>query len=227
MDYRIRCKQIEVVQHFTETNVQRLPVKDAKEAKTLIGLSEKRIILFYGFIRPTKGIEYMLYALQKVKDIIPNVLFIVDGKAQPSYKSYFNYLKQLVNDLELSNYVRFENIPKELTPITFAASDVVVFPYVSTTGMTPIAHLTAAAYGKPIIATNIDSFSQEFVDHENALLVPPKDADALSKRIIKIFTDDILSQKLSNNIAVYCAKRSVEKAIDDTIEIYKNVIHWE
>ena len=223
-DYRIRDKQIEVVQHFTDTNVQRLSGKDSEEAKTLMGLNGKKVILFYGFIRPTKGIEYVLYALQKVKDIIPNVLFIVDGKAQPNYTSYFNYLEQLVNDLELSSYVRFENIPKELSPTTFAASDVVVFPYISTIGMTPIAHLTAAAYGKPIIATNIDSFNQEFVDHENALLVPPKDADALSNSIIEIFTDDVLSKKLSNNITQYCAKRSVEKAIDEIIKIYQDML---
>ena len=124
----------------------------------------------------------------------------------------------------MSNYVRFEYFPKELSPTIFAASDVVVFPYISTIGMTPIAHLTAAAYGKPIIATDIDCFTQEFIDHENALLVPPKDADALSNSIIEIFTDNTLSQKLSNNIALYCAKRSVEKAIDEIIEIYQKRI---
>ena len=224
-DYRIRYKQIEVIQHFTDTNVQRFKGKDDKEAKILMGLNGKKVILFYGFIRPTKGIEYMLYALQKVKDTIPNVLFLVDGKAQPNYATYFNYLKQLVNDLELSSYVRFEeNIPKKLSPVTFAASDIAVFPYISSVGMTPIAHLTAAAYGKPIIATNIDCFNKEFVDHENAFLVPPKDADALSKSIVKIFTDDALSKKLSNNITQYCAERSAEKAIGEILEIYRDAL---
>jgi glycosyltransferase involved in cell wall biosynthesis len=223
-NYRIGDNRINIIPHFTDTNVQRFLDNDGEEAKTMMGLKGKKVILFYGFIRPTKGIEYILYALQKVKDIIPNVLLIVDGKAQPSYISYFNYLEQLVVDLELSNYVRFENIPKDFSPTAFAASDVVVFPYISTIGMTPIAHLTAAAFGKPIIATNIDSFSQEFSDHENALLVPPKDADALSDTIIEIFTNNALSKKLSNNVTQYCEERSKEKVIDEISKIYQDLL---
>jgi glycosyltransferase involved in cell wall biosynthesis len=224
-DYKIRDKQIEVVQHFTDTNVQRFLGKDDTEAKALLGLNEKKVILFYGFIRPTKGIEYVVYALQKVKDIVPNVVFLIDGRAHANYATYFNYLKQLVNDLELSSYVRFEeHVPEELSPVIFAASDVAVFPYTSTIGMTPIAHLKAAAYGKPIIATNIESFNKEFVDHENALLVPPKNPDALSKSIVEIFTDDVLSKKLSNNIAQYCAQRSKEKVIGGIIKIYQDIL---
>jgi glycosyltransferase involved in cell wall biosynthesis len=225
LNYRIKNKQIEVIQHFTDTNVQKFIGKDDKEAKILMGLNGKKVILFYGFIRPTKGIEYVLYAMKKVKDIIPNVFFLVDGKAQPNYATYFDYLLRLVSDLELSSYVKFdENIPKELLAVTFAASDVAVFPYTSAVGMTPIAHLTAAAYGKAIIATNIDSFNKEFDDCENALLVPPMNADALSKSIIKVLTDNVLSKKLSNNILHYCEERSRERAISDTVRIYQDAL---
>jgi glycosyltransferase involved in cell wall biosynthesis len=223
-DYKISNEQIEVVQHFTEAKVQRFLGKEKLEAKALLGLNEKKVILFYGFIRPAKGIEYVFYALQRVKEIIPNVLFIVNFKVQPAYVAYFSYLKQLVSDLELSNYVKFDDVSKELLPTIFAASDAVVFPYTSSIGMTPIAHLKAAVYGKPIIATDIDSFSGEFVDHENALLVPPKDSNALGNSIIEILTNDGLSKKLSNNISVYCANRSVEKAVDTIIKIYEDAL---
>jgi glycosyltransferase involved in cell wall biosynthesis len=224
-DYKIKEKHIEVVQHFTDANVQRFLDKDGTRAKTLLGLKEKKVIFFYGYIRPTKGLEYVFYALQKVKEAVPNVFFSIDGKTQTVYATYFNYLKKLVNDLELCNYVKFEDdVPEELLPANFAASDAVVFPYTSTIGMTPIAHLKAAAYGKPIIVTAIDSFNKEFIDHENALLVPPEDPNALSDSIIEILTDDRLSKKLSNNINAYCEERSREKAVGNIIEIYQDAL---
>jgi glycosyltransferase involved in cell wall biosynthesis len=163
--------------------------------------------------------------LPKVIDAVPNVVFSIVGEAQANYVSYLNYLRKLVAELELSDYVRFENhVPEEFLPVTFAASDAVVFPYTSTVGMTPIAHLKAASYGKPIIASNIDNFNKEFMDHENALLVSPRDPDALGRSVIEVFTDDALSKKLSNNITLYCAERSKERAIGDLVKIYQDIL---
>lgn len=167
----------------------------------------------------------MFFSLcKRLKKSFLTSYLLVDFKVQPAYEAYFSYLKKLVHDLELFNYVKFDDVSEELLPSIFAASDAVVFPYTSSIGMTPIAHLTAAAYGKPIIATNIDSFAGEFSDHENALLIPPKDSNALANSIIEILTDDELSKKLSNNILIYCANRSVEKAVATITKIYKDAL---
>jgi glycosyltransferase involved in cell wall biosynthesis len=221
-DYKLNNPQIEIVKHFTNIKADKKLVKDVIEAKRLLGFEGKKVLLFYGFIRPSKGIEYLLFALYQIKKLVPNVLLIIDGKAQPNYTNYLFFLEKIVKDLQLYDNVKFQDIAKERTPLVFIAADLVIFPYVSTTGMTPIAHLTAAAYGKPIIATNLDSFNEDLVDQENALLVPPKDVNALRDSIVRLLTDDVLSQRLSNNIAAYSSKRSVENAIDDIFRIYEN-----
>jgi glycosyltransferase involved in cell wall biosynthesis len=224
-DYNFIDDNIKIIPHFTNCNVKRFVEADNGSAKTFLGLYGKKIILFYGYIRPTKGIEYAIYALLKVKETIPNVLLYINGKAQPQYEPYFTHLKKIVNDLGLSQYVRFDNnLPKEFYPVVFAASDVAVFPYVSTVGMAPIAHLTAAAYGTPIIVTSVDSFADELLDYENALIVPPMNADVLSKRIVEVFTNDQLSKKLSNNLSQYCAERSNERIIGGMVTIYQKLI---
>jgi glycosyltransferase involved in cell wall biosynthesis len=223
-DYKISDEQIEVVPHFVHQKVTSFE-KDGINAKASLGLYGKKVVLFFGYIRPTKGIEYMLYALRIIIREIPNVMFSIAGGSQPYYATYLRYLGRLINELELSSYVRFEDyVPEEFLPATFAASDVVVFPYTSTIGMTPIAHLQAAAYGKPVIATNIDDFNTEFVDHETAILVPPKDPDALGKSIIEVFTNDLLSKTLSKNVTSCCARRSPEKAIAEIIRIYQDIL---
>jgi glycosyltransferase involved in cell wall biosynthesis len=228
-DYKISSGQIEIVPHFVQSYIgpesSSFVEKDSENAKVRLGLGNRKVVLFFGYIRPPKGIEYVLFGLRDVIKAVPNVMFSIIGKAQPNYGSYFDHIQQLVNELELSKYVRFENhVPEESLPLFFAASDAVIFPYTSTIGMTPIAHLKVASYGKPIIATNIDSFSKEFIDGENALLIPPKDPDAIGKSIIEVFTDADLSRKLSKNITLYCSQRSQEKAVDRTIEIYLDVI---
>jgi glycosyltransferase involved in cell wall biosynthesis len=222
-EYKINEKKIEVVQHFAYPNTYSFG--ENANAKVSMGLDKKKIILFFGYIRPTKGIEYVLQSFRKVVETVPNAIFSIVGKAQANYVSYFDYLKQLVNDLNLNSYVRFENhVPEESLPTIFAASDAVVFPYTSTIGMTPIAHFKAASFGKPIIVSDIDSFRNEFVDRENALLVPQKDSEALAKSIIEVFTDEALSKRLSSNIALYCEKRSQKRAINNITKIYCSVL---
>jgi glycosyltransferase involved in cell wall biosynthesis len=225
MDYKIDKAKIAIVPHFTDIKVREILKEDSTTAKSKLSLSGKKVVLFFGYIRPQKGVEYVLYALPKVIENVPKTIFSIVGKAQDNYVTYFKYLKQVVNELNLTEYVRFEDhVPEENLPVTFAASDAVVFPYVSTMGTTPIAHLKAASYGKPIIASNIDEFHAEFVDHENALLVQPRDPDAISKSIIEIFTDDDLSKKLSKNILHYCDKRPQERVIREISSIYQDVL---
>lgn len=225
IDYKISDKKIEVVQHFASPNKPNVGEDNSLNAKRRLRLYGKTVALFFGYIRPDKGIEYVLYSLPDVIRIFPNVIFSVVGKAQPNYHAYFDFIQRLVDKLELSQYVRFENyVPEELLPVFFTAADVVIFPYTSTIGRTPIAHLNVASHGKPIIATNIDCFEKDFTDHENAILIPPKNPDALSKSIIEVFADPTLSNRLSINVTKYCSQRSLEKAISHILEIYHDVL---
>ena len=67
-------------------------------------------------------------------------------------------------------------------------------------GATPIAHLRAASLEKPIVATDINFFKKEFINGENAILVPTKNPNKLARGIAKILSDQGLSQKLSKSM---------------------------
>ena len=198
--------------------------EEKEYAKRQLHLENKRIIMFFGYIRPSKGIEHAILAFPNLIEAFPNVIFSIVGRAQPNYYAYLNYLKQLVEKNNLSQYVRFENyVPEEILDIYFTAADVVVFPYTETVGATPIAHLRAASHGKPIVATDIDFFKKEFANGENAILVPTKNPNELEKAITQILSDHNLSYKLTKNMVDYCSLRSQEEASSRTIELYQQL----
>ena len=222
-DYKIEKRKIEIFPHSVDS-CRKTGEEEKEYAKRQLHLENKRIIMFFGYIRPSKGIEHAILAFPNLIEAFPNVIFSIVGRAQPNYYAYLNYLKQLVEKNNLSQYVRFENyVPEEILDIYFTAADVVVFPYTETVGATPIAHLRAASHGKPIVATDIDFFKKEFANGENAILVPTKNPNELEKAITQILSDHNLSYKLTKNMVDYCSLRSQEEASSRTIELYQQL----
>jgi glycogen(starch) synthase len=61
--------------------------------------------------------------------------------------------------------------------------------------------LEGMLYGLPIVATNIGGPSEILTDHFSALLVPPKNADALSGAILELLKNTSLRQRLGETAA--------------------------
>jgi glycosyltransferase involved in cell wall biosynthesis len=56
------------------------------------------------------------------------------------------------------------------------------------------------ACGTPVVSTDCPHGPGEIISHEkNGLLVPPANAEALSEAILRVLTDDTLSEQLSEN----------------------------
>ena len=195
-DYGIDEKKIEILPHSVNS-CKRIEEEDKENAKRQLLLQNRKIVLFFGYIRPSKGVEYAILALPSLIKTYPDIVLSIVGRAQPNYYDYFDNIRKLVEKHNLTQHVRFENyVPEETLNLFFAAADVVVFPYIETVGATPIAHLRAASLEKPIVATDIDFFKKEFINGENAILVPTRNPNKLAKGITKILSDQGLSQKL-------------------------------
>jgi glycosyltransferase involved in cell wall biosynthesis len=82
-----------------------------------LGISNKRkVILFFGFIREYKGLEYLLKALPIVKTYDPGILLLVVGEVwgrQHNYDRYVNMIKELdieANIVFINRYVYNEEV---------------------------------------------------------------------------------------------------------------------
>ena len=151
------------------------------EARTRLLLSEdKFLLLFFGLVRPYKGLKQLLQALSllQIQGIMPHLM--VAGEFWEDQQRYQN----LIDQLGLAAQVNLENryIPDEEIEYFFSAADCLVAAYVSGTqsGVVNI----AASFGLPMIVT--DLVAQGIADENRHLLraiVPAGDVHALAKAI--------------------------------------------
>lgn len=152
------------------------------------------VVLFFGFVRPYKGLDYLIQALPLVLEKLPVHLLVV-GEFWVSPEVYY----RLARDLGVESAVTFVNryIPNEELGPYFDIADVVVLPYVSAT-QSAVVQL-AFSFGKPVITTHVGGLHEVVEDGTTGLLVPPRDALALADAILR-FYEQGLGPRLTANI---------------------------
>lgn len=122
-------------------------VPPQKVAKREIGLAHSdRIILFFGAIRPYKGVEEILDVAQGFAEE-EKTFFIIAGR--PLTKVYKKELDGIASDKPCIR-MYLEHISEEKVPLLFGAADLVLLPYrrILNSGTA----FLALTFGKPIMA---------------------------------------------------------------------------
>lgn len=145
--------------------------------------SETPLILFFGFVRPYKGLEDLVEALSEAET--PARLWVVGELWQGGRAE----LDAQVAALGLSGRVRVvdEYVPNEAVGQYFSAADVVALPYRSGTGSGVLQ--LAFGHRRPVIATAVGSQADAVRDGATGYLTPPRDPGALAKAIDQFFRD--------------------------------------
>ena len=116
----------------------------------------------------------------------PTILvFILLGRSSiKEHKSYYEYFRKRVEDLELSKQIYFlPPFSYEMMPFVYSLSDAIInFP---TVDAFPSTLIEASACAKPIITAQLPSYQSTFVE-EFCTLVPPHDIASLAAAIVKI-----------------------------------------
>jgi glycosyltransferase involved in cell wall biosynthesis len=153
------------------------------------------VLLFFGFVRPYKGLEYLLQALPLVRREL-NVHLLVVGE----FWSPLEFYQRYADEFGVAEAVTFVNryVPNEELQPYFEMADVVVLPYISAT-QSAVVQL-AFGFGKPVITTRVGGLHEAVTDGVNGLIVPPQDEQALAEAIVRYFRDD-MAGRLSSAIA--------------------------
>jgi glycosyltransferase involved in cell wall biosynthesis len=103
-----------------------------------------------------------------------------------------------------------------------SAIDVLVVP--SLLEGFPMITLEGMAMAKPIIATRINGITEQLVDGESGILIPPKDPVAIAEAIVRLSTDKELAQKLGSEGRRRVEKEfTVEKMVSETEKVYQSL----
>ncbi len=167
--------------NFDILKIDHLPSKE--DAKHELGLDNKDTILFFGFIRPYKGLLPLIQIMPKLIEQKPDLRLLIVGEFWKDKDLYYN----LINTLNIQRFLRVYDgyIPNEQVPKYFCASDFVVLPYKSATGSAIVQ--MAYNFNKPVVATKVGSLSDVVMDGVTGYLVDKDNPEQLIQAILKMF----------------------------------------
>jgi glycosyltransferase involved in cell wall biosynthesis len=147
---------------------------------------QRPLLLFFGFVRPYKGLDVLLQALAKVVTSRGVHLLIV-GEFWEDKERYQDQIREL--NLEETVTIVDSYVPDEELLTYVKSSDLVVLPYRSATQSAVVQ--VAFAANKPVITTTVGGLPDVVEDQKTGLLVPPDDPDALAQAIERFFADEL------------------------------------
>jgi glycosyltransferase involved in cell wall biosynthesis len=170
-------------------------------------------ILFFGFVRPYKGLEYLIESIPLIiKHMDLNLLVVGEfWEEESKYKKQIERLKVKDNIKLIDKYV-----PNEEVALYFAAADVVVLPYISVTG----SGIVQLAFGcnTPVITTNVGSLPEVVSNGNTGLIVNPSDSSAIANAVLTFYEKN-MEKVFIKNIRTGKKQFSWDKMIE-TIESF-------
>jgi glycosyltransferase involved in cell wall biosynthesis len=141
------------------------------------------VVLFFGLLAPSKGIEDLIEAFALVRQSSGAKLLIAGYPTK-----HFNMveLKQKIADLNLAEHVVLDPryIPLEEVGALMSLATVAVYPYRSSTqsGALQVAY----TFGRPVVATMVGGLPEAVEHGRSGFLVPPESPSALAQGILKL-----------------------------------------
>jgi len=172
-------------------------------------------ILFVGYIRPEKGIEYLLDAVSQLMTPQPWELYIVGPSDFPLYR---RQLDAIVASRGIQERVFWTGYTSYGEPLFeyLRTADLLVLPSLSEG--TPHVLVEARANGLPCISTAVGGVPTSVTDGYDALLVPPKNSDALARAIDLVIRDGDLRRALIRNGLVSSRAHTLERFVGEVLD---------
>ena len=173
------------------------PLKNQKEKINIrkqFNLSlQKKYLLCVATPIIIKGWLNLFDAIQEIEVLFENWKLLAIAP-EIKYKEAINlkaeiHKRNLQNKIELWGRIK----PEDMT-LLMRCSDAFVIPSYNE-GMSN-ALLEAMASGLPVIATDVGGHSEVITDHQEGILIPPKDTEKLKKAIIEIISKEDLRESL-------------------------------
>lgn len=192
-------KPIWQMQHPIPTAVEQKINRE--EACAELGLdATKNHVLFYGLIRPYKGLDLLLKAMT----FLPDIHLLVVGE---SYENSAKYT-QIIAELELENriHLHLQFASEKETALYFSASDALVLPYKTATqsGVLSLAY----HFETPVVVTNHKGLSAPVVADKTGRVV------------------ELSPKKIAEGIAYVCQPEHKNEMEKNTVK-NKGRYHWD
>jgi glycosyltransferase involved in cell wall biosynthesis len=191
--HMIEAERVCVIPHGASANLTAgAPVPDPERSP---------VILTWGLIGPSKGIEWGIEAMALLKDVEPPPRYIVAGQTHPRIlatvgEEYRDSLRARAVELGVDHLVEFDNTYCDAAAILarIRAADIVLLPYLSREQVVSGVLVEAIASGKPVVSTRFPH-AAELLRQGSGMLVPHEDAEAIAAALRSLLTDPVLAAR--------------------------------
>ena len=180
------------------------PQMPQSQARAQLALAQDApVALFFGTIRPSKGLEVLLAAWALVARTRPEAILLVVGKPYKGLDT--NKTIALIQHLGIENSVRvrFEQVNPLDTNTYYRAADVIVLPYheIGSSGVLRYAYNSA----RPVIATSVGEHVGRVIPGQTGHLVPPGNPEALANMLLHGLGDRPTLRSMGEAAQTYAA----------------------
>ncbi len=146
----------------------------------------QRVLLFFGFVRKYKGLQYLLEAMKLLKERDFKVQLWVVGDFGEDKDEYVEQIRTF----EIGDQVQMVQgyVPDDEVEKYFAASDLVVLPYLSATqsGIVQIAF----GFEKPVLVTEVGGLPDVVTNGKTGYVVEPRSAEMIAEAIMDYYINN-------------------------------------
>jgi glycosyltransferase involved in cell wall biosynthesis len=176
-------------------------------------------LIYFGTLAPWQGVELGIRALAQIGGQVDATLTIVgtgSGRQRDA-------LMALASKLGVGNRVTvLSPVPQAELAGLLRASDAVLVPLTLTErntvqGCCPLKALEGMASGTPVIATDLPVVRELGCDGEHFMLVRPGSVDHIAETVLKLWSDRLLAQRISDQARRHIAANYTWKQAGDAL----------
>jgi len=165
-----------------------------ESARKNLQVDQKKVILFFGYIKPYKGLELLINSFPLILEKLPDTHLMIVGEVYGSADIYFD----LIEKLNLGEDVTFLNrfATNEEVELYYKAADVLALPYITATqsGVVQIAY----DMGLGAVATPVGGLAELVLDAKTGIMANGVTKEAFAEATIQYFKLD--QKELVRNI---------------------------
>jgi len=153
------------------------------------------LVLSLGILMPHRRLEDGIRGVARVVAAGHDVRYVIAGSPE-QYPHYAESLRRLVHDLDLDGRVAFAGaVPEDELKLHYHACDTFVFPNENQTWS--LAVVEAMATGRPAVVSTGAAISEALTDRQTALLVPPRDPEAIAVALTTLIEHEGLRREIA------------------------------
>jgi glycosyltransferase involved in cell wall biosynthesis len=206
--YNILPSKIDLIPH----GIPDVPFVDPSFNKDIFGVEGKTVLLSFGLLSASKGIETVIEAMPEIAARFPEIVYIIVGATHPSVikhegEAYRLSLQRLAEQKGVESNVIFYNRFVSLEELVkfISIADIYITPYLNEAQIVSGTLAYTVGSGKAVISTPY-WYAQELLAEGRGILIPFRNPAILAEQVINLLDNEVERHAMRKRAYMYGRK---------------------